>query len=95
MVDTSLEILREQTRMVGVKIDDVAVKVMEIDKRLAVVEAHLGLMETKLTTLEDETRQFRLELNDLNELTDTGAKTKQQLTQLELRVFQLEEKIAA
>ena len=31
IVETKLEILREQTRMVGAKIDDVAVKVMEID----------------------------------------------------------------
>ena len=52
-------------------------------------------METKLTTLEAETRQIRLELNDLNELTDIGAQTKEQLKQLELRVFSLEEKIAA
>ena len=93
MVDTSLEILREQTRMVGVKIDDVAAKVMEIDKRLKVVEAQLSLMDTKLTTLEDETRQIRFELNDLNETNDIGAKTKEQLTQLEFRVFHLEEKI--
>jgi len=95
IVETKLQIIREQIRMVHVKVGEVASKAMEIDKRLTVIEAKLSLMETKFTSLEDEIRQIRLELDELNETSSLEAKTKERLNQLEIRVFQLEEKIAA
>ncbi len=95
IVETKLQILREQIRIVDVKVGEVASKVMEIDKRLMVIEAKLSLMETKFTALEDEIRQIRLELDELNETPSLEAETKERLRQLDLRVFQVEEKIAA
>ena len=95
IVETKLQILREQIRMVHVKVDDVASKVMEIDKRLMVIEAKLSLMETKFTSLEDEIRQIRLELDELNETANVRAKTIERLNQIDVRVVQLEERIAA
>lgn len=95
IVDTGLEILREQNRMLDVKIGEVASKAMEIDKRLIVIESKLTLMETKWTSLEDEVRQIRFELDDLNEIRSLDAKTSKRLVDIEARVFQLEEKLTA
>ena len=95
MVETKLEILREQIRMVDVKVGEVASKVIEIDKRLTVIEAKLSLMETKFTATEDEIRQIRFELDELNETTSIEPDTLGRLSQLEERVLHLEEKISA
>ncbi len=92
-LEGKFEVLGEQSRMIDIKVDEVASKLMEIDKRLMVVEAKLNLVETKLTTLVDETHQIRLELNDLNETADIGAKERARLGELEIRVYQLEEKL--
>lgn len=93
LLDGKLDVLSEQSRMIDLKVNEVASKLMEIDKRLMVVEAKLNLVETKLTALEDETRQIRLELNDLNETADIGAKERTRLGELEIRIYQLEEKL--
>ena len=94
VIDESLEVLKAEFRIVDGKVTDVAAKLMEVDKRLAVVEAKLNQMETKLASLEDEARQIRLELNELNESAPAASELRQHVDQLEVRVFQLEEKLA-
>lgn len=59
------------------------------------VEAKLSLMESKMTSLDEETRQIRLELDELNDRIENVIGTKERMGQLEIRVFQLEEKLAA
>lgn len=93
LLDEKFAIQHEQIRILDTKIDDVASKVIEIDKRMTVVEAKLSLMETKLTSLEDEARQIRLEMNELNERIENTFAFREQIDQLEVRVFQLEEKL--
>jgi len=68
--------------------------VIEIEKRLTIVEAKLSLMETKLTSLENEARQIRLEMNELNESAGMHVEFRKELDQLEVRVFRLEEKLS-
>ncbi len=92
-VETKLAIIREQVRMVDVKANEIAGKVVGIEKRLKVIEAQLDLMETKLTSLEDEIRQIRLELDELNETTNIITEMKDRFAQIEARVLKIEEKL--
>ena len=94
MIDENFGVLREQVKIMDGKLTDIASKVIEIDKRLAVVEARLGLMENRLTALEEETRQIRLELDELNDRAETVFSDRTLIDQLEVRLFQLEEKLA-
>lgn len=93
IIDERFAIQGEQLQIIDGRLADVASKVIEIEKRLIVVEAKLSLMETKLTSLEYEARQIRLEVNELNERAGTVIGDRKKIDQLEIRVFQLEEKL--
>ena len=95
IIDERLEIQGAQLHIIDGRLSEVSSKVIEIEKRLAVVEAKLSLMESKLTSLEDEARQIRLEMNELNERAEIAIGDRKQIDQLEIRVFQLEEKLSA
>lgn len=95
ILDERFVIQGEQLRIIDGRIADVASKVIEIEKRLTVVEAKLSLMETKLTSLQDEARQIRLEMNELNETAGKAVEFREVIDRLEVRVFQLEDKLSA
>jgi len=93
-IDEQFAIQREQGRLLGVKIDSLASKVIEIDKQLAIVEAQLNLFERKIGGLSEEAEQIRLELNDLNEQSAGMGEAEKRIGLLEVRLFQLEEKLS-
>lgn len=47
-----------------------------------------------MTSLENEARQIRLEINEFNESAGIQIEFRKELDQLEVRVFQLEEKLS-
>ncbi len=94
-ISQQLEVQQEELRIIDGRALDIASKVLEIDKRCTVIEAKIGLVEHKLSGLESEVRQVRIELDELNERFDNGVDVKRDVEQLGIRVFQLEEKLAA
>ncbi|MBX3295299.1 MAG: hypothetical protein KF762_06275 [Acidobacteria bacterium] len=94
-ISHQLELQQEELRIIDGRVLDIASKVLEIDKRCTVIEAKIGLVEHKLSGLESEVRQVRMELDDLNERFEKGSEVKSEIDQLSIRVFQLEEKLAA
>ena len=94
-ISQQLEVQQEELRIIDGRALDIASKVLEIDKRCTVIEAKIGLVEHKLSGLENEVRQARLELDELNGRFEKGNEVRAEIEQLSIRVFQLEEKLAA
>jgi len=93
--DKEFGILKEMISVADGRSIDVASKVLEIDKRLTAIEAKLSLVEMKLTGIDDEVKQVRIEMDELNQRFDSGIETRNRIGELEVRVFELEEKLAA
>ena len=94
-ISLQLEVQQEELKIIDGRALDIASKVLEIDKRCTVIEAKIGLVEHKLSGLESEVRQARMELDELNERFEKGNEVRAEIEQLSIRVFQLEEKLAA